>query len=127
MGSPEALVWPARMAPPRLRRAIVPRERLLSRLRSLADPAVCVVHGPPGYGKSTLVAQLADADARDVRWLTLVEDDADPVRLVADLALALGDGKADGSVPSLARLIDNIGRHRQDSLIVLDDIHRVAG
>ena len=129
----------ARLAPPRLDAGRVPRERLMRRLRSVPNPAVQIVHAPPGYGKSTLVAQFAAAEEREVVWLTLNERDGDPVTFVADLVFALGDDDDAATelleslaagpstiVPSaLPRLISMLGRHH-DVLIVLDDIHLAA-
>ncbi|MGZ4187998.1 MAG: LuxR C-terminal-related transcriptional regulator [Solirubrobacteraceae bacterium] len=129
----------ARLAPPRLEAGRVRRERLMRRLRSVPDPAVQVVHAPPGYGKSTLVAQLAQAEEREVVWLTLNERDGDPVTFVADLVFALGDdddaaaelleslaaGPATIVPSALPRLIRMLDEHH-DALIVLDDVHLAA-
>src|SRR6478609_7052418 len=129
----------ARLAPPRLGERLIQRDRLMRRLR--ASVAVHVVHAPAGYGKSTLVAQVAAAETREVAWLTLDERDEDPVTLVADLIFALlgaDDAAADllehlaarpasvarFALPRLIRMLDELGR---DTLIVLDDIHHAAG
>jgi LuxR family maltose regulon positive regulatory protein len=107
----------------------------------VTDPAVYVVHAPPGYGKSTLIAQFAEADPRPVAWLTLDEQDADPVRCISDLVYALSDlddaaidllqrlttGPATvvpAALPGMTRLFAD---RWQDALIVLDDVHHAAG
>ena len=38
----------ARMAPPRLSVGAIERDRLMQRIRSVPQPAVIVVHAPPG-------------------------------------------------------------------------------
>ena len=129
----------ARLSPPRLGPGRVPRERLMRRLRSVPDPAVQVVHAPPGYGKTTLLAQFAEAEDREVVWLTLDEGDDDPVTLVAELMSALGDldgaadelldrldaGAATSAASALPTLIRMLGEHN-DAVIVLDDVHLAA-
>jgi len=101
---------------------------------------VYVVHAPPGYGKSTLIAQLAAADPRPVAWLTLDERDADPVTCFSDLVFALSD-LDDGAVDLLGRLASGpaavptalprltrlLADHWQDALIVVDDVHHATG
>ena len=126
----------ARMAPPRLSVGAIERDRLMQRIRSVPQPAVIVVHAPPGYGKSTLVAQYVSAEDRDVAWLTLDERDADPLTCVRDLAFALANGHADDDadgllgatlVPSaLPRLVRLLNDRRPDSVIVVDDVHHAA-
>ena len=132
---------PARLAPPRLSPQFVARERLIRRFSSVPDPAVYVVHAPPGYGKSTLIAQFAEADARSVAWLTLDERDADPVTCISDLVFALGEldetaldllerlsgGPATVVPTALPRLTRLLGERGQEALIVLDDVHHAAG
>ena len=68
---------------------MVERTALLERL--LAAPTarlVCVV-GPPGYGKTTLLTQLAERRGERVAWISLDHRDNDPAVLLAYLAVAL--------------------------------------
>ena len=81
---------PHRLAPPRLTSRLIARQRLAQHLRSIPAPNVYVVDAPAGYGKSTLVAQLVASDSRRLAWLTLDEQDADPVHCISDLVFALG-------------------------------------
>lgn len=132
---------PHRLAPPRLTSRLIERQRLAQRLRSIPAPNVYVVHAPAGYGKSTLVAQLAASDPRRLAWLTLDEQDADPVHCIADLVFALGDlddsaldllqrlvgGPASVVPAALPRLTRLFAERWQDALIVLDDVHHAAG
>jgi LuxR family maltose regulon positive regulatory protein len=53
-----------------------------------AAPLVLVT-APAGYGKTTLLAQWAERDARPVVWLTLRESDRDPTVLSESIATAL--------------------------------------
>ncbi len=129
----------ARLAPPALRPQLVTRARLVCRLQAGLEPAVHLVHAPPGFGKSTLIAQLAEADDRPLVWLTLDERDADPVTLITDVVFALAgvddlavdvlEGVAGGPsavVPSvLPRLVRLIAEAEDERLMILDDVHEV--
>ena len=56
----------SKLRPPLARPGIVPRTALVDRLlESHATPSICVV-APPGYGKTTLLAQWAE---RKGRWV----------------------------------------------------------
>lgn len=127
-----------RLAAPRHGRDPVPRPRLLQRLAtSAADAAVCVIHAPAGYGKSTLLGQLAAAETRTVAWLSLEERDDDPVALLFDLAYALARAGAPderllarlsageaGVLPlALPRLLALLQERTQPIVVVLDDVH----
>ncbi len=70
---------------------VVLRERLLERLRTGAGLALSLVACPAGYGKTTLLAAWHQAEAarKPVAWLTLDEDDNDPVVLWSYLIEAL--------------------------------------
>ncbi len=80
---------------PRPRRDFVPRDALLGRLRELTrEHTVTLVCAPAGSGKTTLMAQLAQADGPDPAgerclWVALDESDNDPARLLATLVHAL--------------------------------------
>lgn len=79
---------------PRLRRDTVERAGLLARaVAGALDCQVSLVLAPAGFGKTTLLAQLAGALAQrpqcQVAWVTLDGDDSDPNRLLAALLGAL--------------------------------------
>jgi LuxR family transcriptional regulator, maltose regulon positive regulatory protein len=67
----------------------IPRTELLDRLKaSSASPVVAVV-APPGYGKTTLLAQWSERDRRPFAWLSIDQNDNDPAVLLTHLAAAL--------------------------------------
>ena len=74
--------------PPRVRPGIVVRTALVERLAAARVPVVTVT-APPGYGKTTLMAQWAERIGSRVAWLSCDEDDNDPVVLLSALAVAL--------------------------------------
>ena len=78
----------AKLYPPRPRRGQVSRRRLIDGLRQ-HDWDVLLVSAPAGYGKSTMLAELVERDARPATWLTLDAADNDPTVLLAAIAVAL--------------------------------------
>jgi LuxR family maltose regulon positive regulatory protein len=74
--------------PPVVRPGIVHRTALVERLAASAVP-VMTVAAPPGYGKTTLMAQWAERIGSRVAWLSCDGADNDPVVLLSALAAAL--------------------------------------
>ncbi|MBD5785617.1 AAA family ATPase [Cellulosimicrobium terreum] len=72
---------------PRPRPSGVSRRGLVDGARESRSRIVAVT-APPGYGKSTMLAEWADAEDRAVAWATLDRLDDDPAALLALLALA---------------------------------------
>jgi LuxR family maltose regulon positive regulatory protein len=70
---------------------LVPRDRLVERLREGRDRKLTLVCAPAGYGKTTLLVQweAEDSERTPFVWLSLDEGDGDPVRLWNQLAFAL--------------------------------------
>lgn len=67
----------------------VPRRALLQRLRAQRGVPVVTICAPAGYGKSTLLAQVAKSDGRPFVFIDLEEADSDPAVLVAHIANGL--------------------------------------
>ena len=81
-----------KIAPPRLRPELMPRARLLDRLREARQRKLILITGPAGYGKTCLAGawrlDLMEKGWR-VAWLSLNRDDNELTRLVGYLAAAL--------------------------------------
>jgi LuxR family transcriptional regulator, maltose regulon positive regulatory protein len=90
----------SKVRPPPLREGSVPRTALLEALRPAAHPTVALISAPAGYGKTTVLAQVAaGAGRKPFAWLTLDEEDNDPTRLMAALGAALvRAGSLDGEM-----------------------------
>jgi LuxR family transcriptional regulator, maltose regulon positive regulatory protein len=95
----EPLVWSgrddsairAKFAPPPLPRHLVHRDRLDQKISLAVQHRLTVVTGPPGAGKTVLLADWAQGrPSRLVGWLSIEEDDNDPERLRGSIAAALG-------------------------------------
>jgi len=78
----------SKFQPPEVRPGIVLRAALVERLTATAVPVITVA-APPGYGKTTLMAQWAGRTGSRVAWLSCDDGDNDPVVLLSALALTL--------------------------------------
>src|SRR3954463_3623114 len=80
-GAPFGLLdWKLPIPPDRP--GFVIRDALCERLAS-SDARVVPVAAPPGYGKSTRMAQWARRDGRPFGWVTLDRDDNDPAVMIS--------------------------------------------
>src|SRR4029453_15192036 len=72
----------SKLRPPPVRAGLIPRVRLDAMLEAGARGRLCLIDAPAGSGKTTLLAQwcLADQTSRRVAWVSLDENDDDPVR-----------------------------------------------
>ncbi|MFL6086799.1 MAG: protein kinase domain-containing protein [Mycobacterium sp.] len=81
-----------RFRPPVSTKALVDRARLIAVLRTERDKKLTVIHGPTGFGKSTLAAQwakLLKAEGVAVAWLTVDHDDNNVVWFLSHLIEAI--------------------------------------
>ena len=81
-------IWDSKLHPPIPRAEIVERKVLVRRLRASAAPFLSIV-APPGYGKTTLLSQWAEASDSPVAWVSVDERDNDPSVLLAHVATAI--------------------------------------
>jgi LuxR family maltose regulon positive regulatory protein len=129
-----------KIAPPRARRWVVSRERLVRTFHSVRECALVCVQAPAGYGKTSLLARMRRewlAAGACAAWLSLDEDD-DTNRFVEVLLLsaytALGrpgpvravEQTLRGSVEpheALAALLGELAAAATPTALVLDDVH----
>ncbi|WP_107653705.1 serine/threonine-protein kinase [Nocardia suismassiliense] len=130
--------------PPTPARDPVPRPRLLDILRSGGRRRLAVIHGPAGFGKSTLAAQWrTDLTERGipVAWIGVDHDDDNEIWFLAHLIQAIrrvrpdvGTGldqaleerPADAAAFVISTLIDEIHASGSTIVVVVDDWHRVT-
>jgi LuxR family maltose regulon positive regulatory protein len=74
---------------PITRPGIVERPELLDRLLAASTSPVIALVAPPGYGKTTLLAQWAERKRPRVGWVSVDHRDNDPAVLLAYIAAAL--------------------------------------
>jgi len=104
----------SKLHPPWPGRSMVPRTSLLERLLAAPAPRLLCVAAPPGYGKTTLLAQWAERRG-GAAWVSLDRRDNDPVVLLSYLAVALDRvGPVD---PGLFRTLASPGAASAASLV----------
>ncbi|HJP88189.1 MAG TPA: LuxR C-terminal-related transcriptional regulator [Candidatus Limnocylindrales bacterium] len=116
----------------------VDRLRLSEQLIKGAQGTLTLVSAPAGFGKSTLLAELAtNAGTRPVAWLSLDAADNDPATFWAHAVAAIdrarpGAGAAARSIldasptaidAALAALVNTLATLDDALVVVLDDVH----
>ena len=79
----------SKLHPPVARPGIVARADLVERLVAEGTSPVISVVAPPGYGKTTLLAQWAERRQSRVGWVSADANDNDPAVLLTYIAVAL--------------------------------------
>jgi LuxR family maltose regulon positive regulatory protein len=134
---------------PQPRRNLVERSRLLAKLNNGISPEVhlILVSAPAGFGKTTLVSEwlrelpaISSGDKYAYTWLTLDEDDNNPIRFwrYMDATLQMIDPRIGESIrPALSApqaapyrwlvtgIVDGILEVDARFILVLDDYHLV--
>ena len=130
---PPAIVLEMKLHAAPLRAGLLPRGELLATGHSHV-----VVTAPPGYGKTTALAQYAATATRPIAWVSLDEADDDPVLLLRELAASLSRiapvhpavfRNLNGADPAIARvvlpgLVNALGA-APGAALILDDLHLV--
>ena len=98
-------------------RAVV-RTTLLNRLAGATDGTIVTLVAPAGYGKTTLLAQWAERDPREVLWVDLEPDDG-------DLALVESRLEAVADEPGVLVIVDDA--HAAQARTTLDALERLLG
>src|SRR6266498_754568 len=77
---PRDVLLSTKFSIPRIRRDLLARSHLISRLEEATRRELVLVSTPAGFGKTTLLAGWAQAAEGRVAWLSLDGDDNDPAR-----------------------------------------------
>lgn len=116
----------------------VSRPRLIEQLNTLRP--LILIAAPAGFGKTTLVSDWIPHSQHCVTWLSLDEDDNDPIRFWVYVVAALQNLRADLGEGAMAllqspqqppinsilsTLINEISSFPEDFYIVLDDCHLI--
>lgn len=129
-----------KLSPPRIPDDAVGRPRLLTSMNQITNHSLVLVSTPPGYGKSTLVAQWKAETDLPVCWVTLEETDNDPIQffryvlesigsldpdLLPETRLILGKSSPPATRVIVSSLINELSVSTRPVVIVLDDYHRI--
>jgi LuxR family transcriptional regulator, maltose regulon positive regulatory protein len=101
IGDARPAVLEAKLRRPYLRDGIISRSALVDRMSTRRSEPLVAVVAPPGYGKTTLLAEWAARQGTDVAWVSVDEGDNDPSVLLAATAIALSRVQ-----PIEARVVD---------------------
>ena len=126
---------------PKWRTGLVSRPRLIKRLDQGAGRKLTLVSAPPGFGKTTLLAEwlaATPASARSAGWVSLDQGDNDPALFwayfitalqkvqaeVGERVLSLMHSPQPPPIESiLTTLINEINAIEDDFALILDDFH----
>jgi LuxR family transcriptional regulator, maltose regulon positive regulatory protein len=128
---------------PRARPSLVVRQRLLDRLDAASTARLTLLSAPPGFGKTTLLAEWARAattPVKQVAWVSLDAGDTDPgsfwpyvVASLAALVPGLGEACQDlasagqpAGPEAITTLLNELAGVAGDVWLVLDDYHLLA-
>jgi LuxR family maltose regulon positive regulatory protein len=127
---------------PKLRRGLLARPRLMTRMEGAADARLTLVSAPAGFGKTTLLAtwlHQAPAAGRCIAWLSLDAADNEPTSFWTYVVSAL-NGAVPGrgtllelleSTPvptelALTTLLNDLAAAPDEVWLVLDDYHLIG-
>jgi LuxR family transcriptional regulator, maltose regulon positive regulatory protein len=127
----------SKLEPPRGRPGMVVRAALIDRLVAAQAPVITVI-APPGYGKTTLLAQWAERIGPRVAWVSCDDGDNDPVVLLSALAVALDRiepvdpeifqtlASSGAGITAVPRFVSGIASMRRPVTVVLDHTEAVT-
>ncbi len=137
----------AKLTPPEGRGGLIDRPALMRTLEGVWSRRMTLVAAPAGSGKTTSLAawarrqgQLTGAERRDVAWLTVEPEDADPWRFWSAVVFAIRRVRPDLGLPALSALVSSadpvelalpgllaeLGAQRAPIALVIDDLHLVG-
>lgn len=78
-----------KVIPPRFRRNMLRRERLINLLNEYSDISLFIIAAPAGYGKTCLLADFASRASKPCCWVSFDEEDLDPCVFIENVVHAL--------------------------------------
>jgi ATP/maltotriose-dependent transcriptional regulator MalT len=138
-----AIIAATKLHVPVPRRGLVPRDGLIGALTANGIRKLTLVAAPPGFGKTTLLAEwnASEREERPFAWLSLDRADNDPVRFWGGVIEALRTVEPDVGAAALATLrarnvslvevvlpllVNDLAGLDRGVVLVLDDLHLVG-
>jgi LuxR family maltose regulon positive regulatory protein len=138
----EAVVLETKLARPPVRREHVQRPALVAAIGEATTRKLTLVAAPPGFGKSTALAEWAASRTRAaIAWLTVDEADNDPVRFFTYVAAAVARVEPELGARTLAALrapgadlretvlpqfLNELVATGRDLVLVVEDYHLIT-
>ncbi len=127
----------SKLLPPQSRGGPVAREQLITLAEGSREIPVVVLSAGPGWGKTTLLAQWGARSQRPFAWVSVDENDNDPIVLLTYVAAALDrvspldptvfEALASPGISVEATVVPRLGAAlatmNQPFVLVLDDLH----
>jgi LuxR family transcriptional regulator, maltose regulon positive regulatory protein len=118
----------------------VEREALLQILQEASDVKLIMVVAPAGYGKTTLLAQLARRSHSPAVWLSLTADDSEAINLSRSVAMAArytvpglkleryeqADVPTAGSAQLASALASDLNRVPENLVFILEELEHLS-
>ena len=137
VGRPTFDLYTSKLHPPPTRPGTIRRASLIKQLADGGPSRIVSVVAPPGYGKTTLLSQWAEASGQAFAWLSVDQGDNDPKVLLSYVAEALDAvepisggvfealASPASSVPGsvVPRLGSALWAMSTPVVLVLDDVH----
>lgn len=130
----------AKLFIPRPRPGLVPRPRLIDRMRAALGSDIVLVSAPAGYGKTTFVLESIRELEKPAGWVSLDSGDNIPTSFLSYFIRALQNVIPGACQPILAAMqssqppptewlltgiINSVSEFKDDFVIVLDDYHTI--
>ncbi len=142
-GDSGAVIAATKLHVPAPRRGLVPRVGLIAALTAVRGHKLTLLDAPPGFGKTTLLAEwnASAEEERPFAWLSLDAGDNDPVRFWGGVVEALRTVEAGVGDPALATLrttnvslvdvvlpllVNDLAGLETRLVLVLDDYHTIS-
>ncbi len=138
--APEIPLLLSKLAAPRPRPGLLPRPHLVARLEQCRHFKLTLLSTPAGFGKTTLLGEWSRQTILPIAWLSLDEEDNDPIRFWRYVLAALKQIQSSPGVSAtpllrlpgrsavhsaLVVLLNELTTLQQEIVLVLDDYHLV--
>ena len=139
--SPSEILLHTKFFMPGLRPLLVSRPRLLTMLDAGLKGKVSLISAPAGFGKTTLAVHWLQQQERPVAWLSLDENDDEPLRfftylvaavqtiqplLANTLATSLRSSNPPDNMAVMPALLNELATCATPFILVLDDYHVIT-